>query len=116
MDGKAPRPFFSCDVRRSRLVFRSLVLLAICFIFPKINEGQEAKPQGGDGAVGASMRNVNYRFAENVAVQIDHLSGAFVPVNGHEMPIFDDKESFKIRIESAQIAISLQDLANLWIK
>jgi hypothetical protein len=91
-----------------------VALLIACFTVPAIVATQDSKPQQAvDGSVRASMRNVNYRFAENVAVQINNLSGAFVPINGHEMPVFDDKESFKIRIDSAEIAISLHDLANL---
>ena len=75
---------------------------------------QDSKAQPGtDGSVRASMRNVRYRFAENVSVQINHLSGAFVPVGDRQMLVFDDKESFKIRIDSAEIAISPHDLANL---
>jgi hypothetical protein len=90
-----------------------VVLLAAFFFTLKIAAAQDPKPQASDGSVHASMRNVNYRFAENVAVQINNLNGAFVPINGHDMPVFDDKESFKIRIDTAEIAISLRDLANL---
>lgn len=113
MLGKTQEQVFSYGVWRGMTVLRSIVLAATCLVWPSLNAGQEAKPPAGDGAVGASMRNVNYRFAENVAVQINQLSGAFVPINGHEIPIFDDKESFKIRIDTAEIAISLENLTNL---
>ena len=75
---------------------------------------QEMNPQQENSrAVRASMHNVKYRFAENVSVQINDLTGAIVPIGGHQTSIFDDKESFKIHIESAEVAISPQDVANL---
>ena len=59
------------------------------------------------------MHNVKYRFAENVSVQINDLSGAIVPIGDHQTPVFDDKESYKVHIEAAEVAISPQDVANL---
>jgi hypothetical protein len=91
-----------------------LALLSVCFVVVKPLPAQDAKtPQHTDESVRLSMRNVKYRFAENVSAQINYLSGALVPVCNHEFPVIDDKESFKIRIDSAEIAISPQDLANL---
>lgn len=89
-------------------------LLICCFAVPAIVATQDSKPaEKGDGSVRAQMRNVKYRFSDNVSVQINTLNGAFVPVGDNEMPVFDDKNSFKIRIDSAEIAISPHDLANL---
>jgi hypothetical protein len=89
-------------------------LLICCFAVPAIVATQDSKPaEKGDGSVRAQMRNVKYRFSDKVSVQINTLQGAFVPVGDSEMPVFDDKNSFKIRIDSAEIAISPQDLANL---
>ena len=59
------------------------------------------------------VNNVRYHFSEKVSVQINSLVGSFVPIANNEFPIFDDKNSFKIRIESAEIAISPADLADL---
>src|SRR5579871_4696975 len=54
---------------------------------------QETKPQqANDRAVRASLHNVKYRFAENVSVQINDLTGAIVPIGDHPEPVFDDKE------------------------
>ena len=66
-----------------------------------------------DVAVRAQMRNVRYRFSDNIAVQINSLNGALVPTGDNEFPIFDDKNSFRIRIEAAEISISPTSLANL---
>jgi hypothetical protein len=46
-------------------------------------------------------------------VQINFLNGALVPAGNSEFPVLDDKNSFKIRIDTAEIAISPGDLANL---
>jgi hypothetical protein len=97
-----------------RAIAAFIALLVACFTFSAIVAAQDSKPQQrGDGAVRLAIRNVKYRFAENVSVQINYLSGALVPVGDHEFPVIEDKESFKVRIDSAEIAISPQDLANL---
>lgn len=62
--------------------------------------------------VAVQMRNVLYHFTDNVAVHIRSLRGELVP-KGHEFPIFDDKESFTLQIESAEIAIAADSLANV---
>jgi hypothetical protein len=66
-----------------------------------------------DASVRADMRNVKYRFTDNVAVQIMTLRGALVPIGDHEFPVLDDKNSYHIRIESAEIAIEPAQLANV---
>jgi hypothetical protein len=100
----------SCRVAATGL----LTVLSAFFVVAKPAAAQDAKtPQHADESVRLSMRNVKYRFAENVSVQINYLNGALVPVGDHEFTVIEDKESFKIRIDSAEIAISPQDLANL---
>src|SRR5262249_41244637 len=66
-----------------------------------------------DTAVRAQMHNVKYRFADNVAVQIKPLTGALVPTPGHDYPVMDDKRSFKIHIDAADINIAPADFANV---
>jgi hypothetical protein len=66
-----------------------------------------------DAAVQTQMRNVRYRFTGNVAVEIKTLSGALVPTAGHDFPVMDDKNSFKIRIDSGEVVILPADLANM---
>jgi hypothetical protein len=96
-------------------IFLGLLALVAVYLSPgKLLANQDAKPQqSGDESVRVSVHNVKYRFAENVSVQINNLSGAIVPIGQHAVPVFDDKESFKVRIDSAEVAMSLQDLANL---
>jgi hypothetical protein len=66
-----------------------------------------------DAAVQTQMRNVLYHFTDDVAVHIKSLDGTLVPAGNNESPVFDDKESFHIRIEAGEVAISLADLTNV---
>jgi hypothetical protein len=66
-----------------------------------------------DASVRTQMRNVNFRFAENISVQIKSLTGALVPIGEHDMPVMDDKNSFKIHIDTADIQIYPNELENV---
>lgn len=59
------------------------------------------------------MRNVKYRFAVNIAVQIKWLRGSLIPTGDNELPVLDDKNSFRIRVDAAEISITPANLANL---
>jgi hypothetical protein len=94
----------------SSLLIGLLLLLAL----PGIARAQEgAAQEKPDAAVRAQMHNVRYRLSDGVAVQINSLNGALVPTSGSEFPILDDKNSFRIHIDTAEIAIGPTDLANL---
>lgn len=104
--------FFSKNGRNNAA--HCVLCLLLCGSIPRLVAAQEAAaPEKPDAAVRAQMHNVKYRFSDKVSVQINSLSGAFVPIGSNEFPVFDDKNSFKIRIDTAEIAISPQDLANL---
>jgi len=66
-----------------------------------------------EGAVQTQMRNVTFRFSDNVAVEIKSLNGVLVPLGKSEFPNFDDKESFKLRVSAGEIAMDSSDLANV---
>jgi hypothetical protein len=59
------------------------------------------------------MRNVTYHFSDTVLVEIKFLNGELVPLGKNEFPIFDDKDSFNLRISTAEIAIDSSNLANV---
>jgi len=59
------------------------------------------------------MRNVTFRFSETVAVEIKSLNGVLVPLGKNQFPVFDDKDSFNLRISTAEIAIDSSNLANV---
>jgi hypothetical protein len=62
--------------------------------------------------VQAEMRNVMYHFGDKTVAHIRTLSGELVPAEGKEMPFFDDKNSFVLRVASAEIAMDTQSLTN----
>ena len=59
------------------------------------------------------MRNVTYHFSDTVAVEIKSLNGELVPLGKNEFPVFDDKDSFNLRISTAEIAIDSSNLASV---
>src|SRR5262245_44149757 len=95
-----------------RLISAGLIsILIACSAVIDAGANQDQKPPQPtkEKAVRASLHNVKYRFAENVSVQINDLRGAILPLGDRQTPVFDDKESFKVRINAAEVAISPQD-------
>ena len=91
-----------------------LVCFLICLSSPGIVVAQQGAAQKKpDAAVRAQMRNVRYRFSDDISVHIHSLNGALVPVGDNDFPILDDKNSFRIRIDAAEISISARSLASL---
>jgi hypothetical protein len=66
-----------------------------------------------DGAVQVQMNNVMYHYSDDVAVHLRRLAGALVPTQAGEIPVFDKKESFRLEITAAEIAMDPQSLANV---
>jgi len=48
------------------------------------------------------MRNVMYHFSDKIVAHIRTLSGELDPIGGKDMPVFDDKNSFNLRISNAE--------------
>jgi hypothetical protein len=66
-----------------------------------------------EGTVQTQMRNVTFHFSETVAVEIKSLNGVLVPLGKNEFPVFDDKDSFNLRISTAEIGIDSSNLASV---
>ena len=95
------------------LISRALFVL-LCTAAPGIVAGQNSPAIGKQqGAVQTQMSNVTLHLSETVAVEIKSLNGVLVPLGKNEFPIFDDKESFNLRISTAEIAIDSSNLANV---
>jgi hypothetical protein len=86
--------------------------LSLAFL-PSPGDRGFAAPSAEDGAVHAQTRNVTYHFTESVSVRIVALTGALVPTAAGHWPVFDDKNSFNIRVDSARILVLPSDLAGV---
>ena len=78
--------------------------------------GAQSKARQGDSnaAVQTQMKNVRYHFTESATVYIKTLSGELLPTEGAEFPIFDNRDSFRLRIAYAEIGIAAGDLASVF--
>jgi hypothetical protein len=85
--------------------------------------GQDAKPStptpaatetanGESGVpVRAAMRNVDYHLTDRIIVHITSLDGKLDPKPG-QVPVFDDKNSFGLDVDSATIILSMTAMTN----
>src|ERR1700674_5750549 len=95
------------------LIWRALFVL-LCAAAPGIVVSQNSPANDKqERRVQAQMSNVTFRFSETVAVEIRSLNGELVPLGKNEFPVFDDKDSFNLRIRTAEIAIDSSNLANV---
>jgi hypothetical protein len=107
---------------QKRLLLHSFASVVVCMAFvilPGLTAAQDQTPaskpaaEKSDGTVQAQMRNVVFRFTDNVAVHIKTMNGALLPAGGNDIPVFDDKSSFILRLDAAEITITPQDLGNV---
>ncbi len=95
------------------LISRALFVL-LCAALPEIVVSQNPSTNDKQGAtVQTQMSNVMFHLSETVAVEIKSLNGVLVPLGKNEFPVFDDKESFSLRISTAEIVIDSSNLANV---
>jgi hypothetical protein len=59
------------------------------------------------------MRRVHFRLDSSVVLQIDYLRGRLLPGMPGRPPRFDDRRSFVLAIDSAQVALDAGDLSRL---
>jgi hypothetical protein len=90
-----------------------LIALAIALGLCLPAHASDPAKEDGDGAVQVQMNNVMYHYSDNVAVHLRRLAGALVPTKAGEIPVFDKKESFRIEITAAEVAMDPQSLANV---
>ena len=92
-------------------VFAMLMLLLLYGGKPAVAQAAPGMEASGQ-SVEMQMRNVMYHFTDDIIVHIRKLRGKLAP-KGHNLPIFDDKESFTLQIASAEIAMTPDSLANV---
>jgi hypothetical protein len=97
-----------------RLLMSRALFVLLCAALSGTVAGQN--PPANDkqeGAVRAQMRNVMFHLSDTVVVEIRSLNGELVPLGKNEFPNLDVKDSFDLRINTAEIAIDSSNLANV---
>jgi hypothetical protein len=61
--------------------------------------------------VRASIQNVEYHLTDSIIVDINSLNGRLTPKPG-KIPVFDDKNSFGLAVDSANITLGMTALTN----
>jgi len=117
-----PRPLaagYLCQV----LLFAAAVVLISCRSAnnsPKPASPQpgqaEAQPPETHGPVGTEtqveMVNVNLHLDPALVLRIGHLEGQFLPTRKGRPPTFDDKLSYIVAIDSAEVGISMASMTH----
>jgi len=69
-----------------------------------------ASPPPGKG-VKAEMHNVMFRLMPKAGAHLETLSGELWPTGKHEMPVFDDKSSFEVHVNSGRVSVTPEALS-----
>jgi hypothetical protein len=91
-----------------------LLLTLMCATVGSLCAQTNSRQGDSNAAVQTQMHNVMFHFTESATVMIKTLSGELLPTEGSEFPVFDNKDSFRLRIGYAEIAIAAPDLANIF--
>jgi hypothetical protein len=90
------------------------LLMLMCLTAPWLSAPASGVEGEGNAAVQTQMQNVMYHYTQAATVHIRTLNGELLPNGGNEFPIFDDKNSFRLRVAYAEIAIAGPDLAAIF--
>ena len=71
-----------------------------------------APPLTGKG-VKAEMHNVIFRLMPKAGAHLETLSGELWPTGKNEMPVFDDKTSFEVHVNSGRVSVTPEALSAL---
>ena len=85
------------------------VSLSFAALFPQL----KPSTHGRSGPVQVQMRNVMYHYTDKVAVHIRLLGGELLSTHDGQFPVFDDKNSFTLKIAAGEMAMSPDSLANV---
>lgn len=95
---------------RSFIAITSLISIAAMGQQPTKSE---ARQEAGDRTVQVQMNNIMYHVGANAVVHIRRLGGELVPTKSDGIPIFDDKNSFNLRVTAAEMAITPAAMASV---
>lgn len=76
-------------------------------------ESPTSQPRPSGRAVKTEMRNVLFHLTTKAAAHLETLSGELWPVGKNEMPVFDDKTSFEVRVSAGKVSITPEALAEI---
>jgi hypothetical protein len=98
--------------------YRSLLLYAACALALHLSAqpsglSAQARAPAHTGGVDIQMRNVNFRLAHDIILEVRMLRGKLQPTRP-EIPVtFDDNASFNVQVDNAQVAITPASLSAL---
>ena len=95
-----------------------VVLAAACALWialVSVKEAHTAEPQTkqDSGVFGFQIKNVNFRVAEDIVLEVRTLRGELQRTKSDIPVTFDDPDSFDVNVDSAQIAITPASLTAL---
>jgi hypothetical protein len=96
------------------LVSAGGLLMLMCGAVAWLNTPATAAEGEGNAAVQTQMNNVMFHYTESATAHIRTLNGELLPNKGNEFPVFDNKDSFRLRVSYAEIAIGAADLATIF--
>jgi hypothetical protein len=102
-------PFETNHISRSG--FLSIALSMILYQPQNISAEQASGTPATGGGVRIGMKNVEFHLTDNIIVHIATLNGKLESKPG-EIPVFDDKQSFMIDVDSANVTLSMTALTN----
>ena len=83
-----------------------------CFVLVLVLGAQTAtKPE--EGAVEIQMRNVDFRLASDIDLEVRTLRGRLKRTKPDRMVTFDDSDSFVLEIDTGEVAITAASLSAL---
>jgi hypothetical protein len=97
---------------QSSLIFLTLLLLFSALV-PFTAAGQATTTDQPANAVQVQMRNVTYHFTDTLSAYVKTLRGEVVPTGDNKFPTLDDKNSYDIRVTSAEMVIAADSLAKV---
>jgi hypothetical protein len=94
----------ACIVQRDS--FMRLPYLALAAAVSTACVGAEAVSQPVD----VEMQNVDLHLTPEISVHIHHLRGRFVAQGERQIPYLDDPRSYRVTVQSGEVAIDLESL------
>ena len=103
--------------RRNVVIASCVVVLLICGSLPILSTQETRAPAVKapvhEGGVEIQMRNVNFMLASDITLEVKSLRGELQRTKSEVPVTFDDTGSFRVKIDSGQVAISASSLTAL---